>query len=100
MVPQARFGIVVLPETLDGFGALCKDVEDNGFDWLGVADSQSVFRELYVSLTVAALNTTRIRIGPLVTHPLTRHPVLTPSAIPSDPQLSAGRAGPRPCRGH
>src|SRR5215470_595651 len=91
MVPQARFGIVVLPETLDGFGALCRDVEENGFHWLGVADSQSVFRELYVSLTVAALNTSRIRLGPLVTNPLTRHPVVTASAIASVDELSRGR---------
>ena len=91
MAAAARFGIVVLPDTLDGFGALCKDVEDNGFDWLGVADSQSVFRELYVSLTVAALNTTRIRIGPLVTNPLTRHPVVSASAISSVDELSGGR---------
>src|SRR5262245_64621103 len=91
MAAAARFGIVVLPETLAGFGALCKDVEDNGFDWLGVADSQSVFRELYVSLTVAALNTTRIRLGPLVTNPLTRHPVVTVSAIASVDELSGGR---------
>src|SRR5215471_4161867 len=91
MAAAARFGIVVLPDTLDGFGALCKDVEDNGFDWLGVADSQSVFRELYVSLTVAALNTTRVRIGPLVTNPLTRHPVVTASAISSVDELSGGR---------
>src|SRR5262245_5487210 len=91
MAAAARFGIVVLPETLDGFGALCRDVEDNGFDWLGVADSQSVFRELYVSLAVAALNTTRIRIGPLVTNPLTRHPVVTASAISSVDELSGGR---------
>jgi len=91
MAAVARFGIVLLPETLAGFGALCRDVEDNGFDWLGVADSQSVFRELYVSLTVAALNTTRIRVGPLVTNPLTRHPVVTASAISSADELSGGR---------
>ena len=34
-----RFGIVLLPESLDGFGGLCREVEESGFDWLGVADS-------------------------------------------------------------
>src|SRR5262249_10824683 len=92
MAPAARFGIVLLPDTLAGFGALCREVEQEGFDWLGVADSQSVFRELYVALTIAALNTSRIRLGPLVTNPLTRHPVVTASAISSIDELSGGRA--------
>jgi 5,10-methylenetetrahydromethanopterin reductase len=89
--PAPRFGIVLLPETLAGFGPLCREVEREGFDWLGVADSQSVFRELYVALTVAALNTSRIRLGPLVTNPLTRHPVVTASAVSSVDELSGGR---------
>ena len=86
-----RFGIVLLPESLDGFGALCREAETAGFDWLGVADSQSVFRELYVALTVAALHTERVRIGPLVTNPLTRHLVVTASAIASVDEVSGGR---------
>ncbi len=60
----ARFGIVFLPESLTGFGELCRESEAAGFDWLGVADSQSVFRELYVALTLAALNTRRVKLGP------------------------------------
>jgi 5,10-methylenetetrahydromethanopterin reductase len=88
----ARFGIVFLPETLSGWGDLCREAEDTGFEWLGVADSQSVFRELYVALTVAALHTRRVRLGPLVTNPLTRHLVVTASAIASVDELSGGRA--------
>jgi 5,10-methylenetetrahydromethanopterin reductase len=92
MTAQARFGIVFLPESLTAFGALCRDAEGYGFDWLGVADSQSVFRELYVALALAALNTSRARVGPLVTNPLTRHLVVTASAIASVDELSGGRA--------
>ena len=89
---RPRFGIVFLPESLLGFGDLCREAEDDGFEWLGVADSQSVFRELYVSLALAALHTKRMRIGPLVTNPLTRHLVVTASAIASVDELSGGRA--------
>jgi|SRR5262245_35920590 len=89
---RARFGIVFLPESLGGFGDLCREAETEGFDWLGVADSQSVFRELYVALTLAALHTQRMRIGPLVTNPLTRHLVVTASAIASVDEVSGGRA--------
>src|SRR5499426_1149994 len=88
----ARFGIVLLPESFAGFARLCREVEDSGFDWLRVADSQSVFRELYVALTVAALNTSRVRLGPLVTNPLTRHLVVTASAMASVDEVAGGRA--------
>ena len=92
MASLARFGVVLLPESLAGFGDLCREAEESGFDVLGVADSQSVFRELYVALTVAALNTSRVRLGPLVTNPLTRHLVVTASAVSSIDEVSGGRA--------
>ena len=88
----ARFGIVFLPESLHGFGELCRDAERQGFEWVGVADSQSVFHELYVALTLAAASTSRVRVGPLVTNPLTRHLVVTASAITSIDEVSRGRA--------
>src|SRR5438445_5035 len=59
----ARFGIVFLPESLGDFGSLCREAEEAGFDLLGVADSQSVFRELYVALAIAARDTSRIGLG-------------------------------------
>ncbi|HEX6210703.1 MAG TPA: LLM class flavin-dependent oxidoreductase [Methylomirabilota bacterium] len=92
MAAGSRFGIVFLPESLGGFGELCREAEATGFDWLGVADSQSVFHELYVALTLAALNTSRLRLGPLVTNPQTRHLVVTASAMASVDELSGGRA--------
>jgi len=60
--------------------------------WPRANDSQSVFREMYVALTLAALNTSRVRLGPLVTNPLTRHLVVTGSAIASIDEISGGRA--------
>jgi 5,10-methylenetetrahydromethanopterin reductase len=88
----ARFGVVFLPESLGAFGELCREAEGAGFEWVGVADSQSVFHELYVALTIAALSTTRVRVGPLVTNPLTRHLVVTASAMASVDEVSGGRA--------
>ncbi len=81
-----------LPESLGGFGELCREAENLGFEWVGVADSQSVFHELYVALTLAATSTSRVRVGPLVTNPLTRHLVVTASAIASIDAVSRGRA--------
>jgi 5,10-methylenetetrahydromethanopterin reductase len=88
----ARFGIVFLPESLSDFGELCREAEAAGFEWVGVADSQSVFHEMYVALTLAALHTSRVRLGPLVTNPQTRHLVVTASAMASIDALSGGRA--------
>jgi len=65
----ARFDIVFLPESHGDFGRLYREAEEAGFDLLGVADSESVFRELYVALAVAARNPARIRLGHLVTNP-------------------------------
>lgn len=65
--------------------------EDLGFDFLGLLDSQSLFRELYASLTTVAHETDDIRIGSTVTNPVTRHPVVTASAIASVSEIAPGR---------
>ena len=44
--PRVRFGLILLPEVLSEFGPTCREAEDAGFELLGVADSQSVFREV------------------------------------------------------
>ena len=53
--------------------------EELGFNSLWLLDSQLVGREVYVAMTACALNTKRIRIGPGVTHTVTRHPSVTAS---------------------
>jgi 5,10-methylenetetrahydromethanopterin reductase len=67
-------------------------MEQKGYALLGMADSQSLFRETYVSLTVCALASTKLRLGPTVTNPITRHPAVTASAIASLDEVSGGRA--------
>ena len=62
------------------------------FDYVGVADSQSLARELYVTLGVVAASTERVMLGPTVSNPLTRHPAVAASAIASINELSKGRA--------
>jgi 5,10-methylenetetrahydromethanopterin reductase len=66
--------------------------EQSGFQALGVGDSQSIYPDVYVRLTVAALRTSRMRIGAWVTNPVTRHPAVTYSAIRSVDSISGGRA--------
>lgn len=87
-----KFGVTVLPEGLEALAGRARRAEEAGFDYVGVGDSQSLFRELYVSLSVAAMATGRVRLGPTVSNPLTRHPAVTAAAIASVNELSGGRA--------
>ena len=67
-------------------------MEDYGYDALVVPDTQSIWRELYVTLTVMALATQRVKLWPAVSNPLTRHPAVAASGIASIDELSGGRA--------
>ena len=87
-----RFGVTIVPDDTRALGELTRLIEDCGYDLLGVGDSQSVFREVWVSLTVCALASTRLRLGPTVTNPATRHPAVTASAAASLDEVSGGRA--------
>ena len=87
-----QFGLAVVPGELSQLKAQARLAEDVGFDFFGVADSQSVFRELYVSLSVVAAATSRVRFGSTVSNAITRHPAVAASAIASLNELSGGRA--------
>jgi 5,10-methylenetetrahydromethanopterin reductase len=66
--------------------------EEVGFSLVGVADSQSVFRELYATMALCAQATRRVRIGPSVTNPVTRHPAVAASGIATIEEIAPGRA--------
>ena len=87
-----KYGVNLLPTSYESFREHVRLAESVGFDYIGVADSQSLFRELTVSLTVAAMETERVHMGPCVSNPLTRHPAVMASAISSLNELSGGRA--------
>jgi 5,10-methylenetetrahydromethanopterin reductase len=89
---KARFGLIELSRSIASSIENAKLAEQVGFDWVGVADSQSLFRELFVTLAVVGQATERVMIGPSVTNPLTRHPAVMASAIASVHELSGGRA--------
>ena len=62
-----------------------------GLAFVGTPDSPALLRELYVSATIAAMVTSRIRIMTLATNPVTRHPSITASAAMSLDELAPGR---------
>src|SRR5262245_55964759 len=68
-----------------------KLAESLGFDTAWITDSHLVCRELWVTLTACALGTSKIRLGPGVTVPHTRHFSVTASAIATLHDLAGDR---------
>ncbi len=68
-----------------------KTGEQLGFDSAWLLDSQLVGREVFVALTACALATSRIRLGPGVTHTATRHATVLASGFASLVELAPGR---------
>jgi len=65
--------------------------ESLGYDTAWITDTHLVCRELWVTLTACAAATSRIRLGPGITVPHTRHVSVTASAIATLHELAAGR---------
>lgn len=65
--------------------------EELGFTDVWMADER-FYREVYSLLTVIAMETKRIKLGPCVTDPFSRHPALTAMAIHTLDDISKGRA--------
>ena len=66
-------------------------VEELGFTDVWIADER-FYREVYSLLTVIAMRTKRINVGPCVTDPFSRHAALTAMAIYTLDEISKGRA--------
>ncbi len=65
--------------------------ETLGYDTAWIADTHLVCRELWVTLGACAAATSRIRLGPGITVPHTRHVSVTASAILTLEELAPGR---------
>ncbi len=66
--------------------------EGLGYDRCWVYDEGLATRDVYVTMTAVAAATERIRIGPGITNPYTRHPATTAAAVASLDEVSSGRA--------
>jgi 5,10-methylenetetrahydromethanopterin reductase len=91
-----RFGVTVAMGRYSGDYARgiehCRFLDEAGFDAIWIGDEQSLRREVYVTMTVAALGTRRIQLNVGPTNPITRHPAVTASAIATLDEVSGGRA--------
>jgi 5,10-methylenetetrahydromethanopterin reductase len=85
-------GLLLLPtHPAPRLAALAQLAEHTGYDMLWLADER-FFREVYAALTLCALRTERIKLGPCVTDPYSRHPALTAMAIATLDEISGQRA--------
>jgi len=80
-------GTMPLPALL----TLIQDVEAAGFDGVGILDSQLLCRDTFVTLGLAAVNTSRLMLFPAVTNPFTRHVSVLASAVQTVDELAPGR---------
>lgn len=79
-------------EPLRRIGELAAEIEKRGFRSLWVIDFQVGMKDVYAAMYLAALQTSRLLIGPGVTNLSTRHPTVTANAITALDELSEGRA--------
>jgi len=91
-VTSMEFGVGLFPtEPLQKMIQLAKLSEELGFSHVWIGDSHLIWREAYVNMAAAALNTTKVKLGTGVTNPLTRHPSVVASAYATLEELAPGR---------
>ncbi len=89
---EVSFGIELLPDDKPTkIAHLIKVAEDNGFEYAWICDHYNNYSYMGV-LTLAAVITNKIRLGPGITNPYTRHPLVTASNIATLDWISGGRA--------
>jgi 5,10-methylenetetrahydromethanopterin reductase len=87
-----RFGLGLWPRQAPAeSGRLAAVAEAAGFDAVWVPDER-FYRDCYLTLASVAQATRRVRLGPCVTDPYSRHPALTAVAVATLDELAAGRA--------
>jgi len=88
---KTEFGVVM--EASPGYtGELAAEIEAMGFDYLLCPDTQNLAPDPYGQLSLAAAQTSALRLGTGVTNPVTRDPAVTATAIATLQQQSKGRA--------
>lgn len=87
-----RFGIQIRPnKSPDEFVSHLRLAEEQGFDYAWIADV-GLHREVFIMSALACQATTRIKIGPGVTNPYTRHPAILAAEAATLQEISHGRA--------
>jgi 5,10-methylenetetrahydromethanopterin reductase len=76
---------------VDKLVRICQLLEETGFEYAWVGD-EGLNRDCYVAITAILLATKRIKVGPGITNPYSRHPAVSAGAVATLDELSGGRA--------
>lgn len=92
MFEDMKFTLCVSPDAgLNTALEWWREGEALGFDYIGIPDTPMLMREVWVSLTAAALNTSRAGIMLMVTNPITRDVSVTAGAMNALHDLAGDR---------
>ncbi len=92
---DTRFGIITWADpwaSVSGIGVVAREAEAIGFSTLWIWDTTIYTKDAYIALAVAAQATNKIKLGPGVSNPLTRHISVIANGIATLDDLSNGRA--------
>ena len=78
-------------ERMDEIADHARVAEESGFKFVTYVDQPFMSRDVFASMTIAALNTHRIHMGPGVLDLTTHHPLAIAGATASVDELSGGR---------
>jgi 5,10-methylenetetrahydromethanopterin reductase len=92
--PADEIDVFVIPNAdLRITAKIAKLLDEHAIHGAWVADSPPThWRDVYATLALCAADTHRIKLGPGVTNPVTRHPSVTAAAIATIESLAPGRA--------
>lgn len=88
---KLRFGLMTLPRSLEETRTIARETDAAGWDWLGIADSPVVYDDSYLHQAEALRATSRLRVGPLVSHVVVRHPLVVGNLLATLTDLGGGR---------
>ncbi len=89
---RVNFGIEFVPQKQPAkIAKLVKMAEDVGVDYVWITDHYNN-RNVYITLTLIACETNRVKLGPGVTNPYVINPCWTASAVATLSEVSGGRA--------
>lgn len=87
-----RFGFMVLPRQVEDTREAAQIGEAAGFEWMGVADSPTVYEDSYLHQLEGARVTERLKVGPMTSHLVARHPVIVGNLLATMNEITDGRA--------
>jgi 5,10-methylenetetrahydromethanopterin reductase len=86
-----RFGVSLIGDDTPTWQDHLHAVDTSGFWALGIGDSQSIYPDAYVRMTLAASATSSVRLATWVSNPVTRHPAVSAGAMATLQDVSGGR---------